>query len=67
MGWPDDREMPPIEGGDPANANPLARGDNRSVDRAQRQVLVGCHELSDSKPIACGNLLGHELARRQVA
>ena len=64
MGWPNDREMPPIEGGDPASANSLARGDDRSVDRAKRKVSVGCHQLRDSKPIGGGNLLGHELARR---
>jgi hypothetical protein len=64
MGRPNDREVPPIECGDPASANSLARGDDRSVDRTKRKVSVGCHQLRNSKPIGWGNLLGYELARR---
>ena len=67
MGWPDDREVPSIECGDPASANSLARGDDRSVDRTKRKVSVGRHQLRDSKPIGWRNLLGHQLARSQVA
>ena len=67
MGRFDDREVPAIECGDRASPEPLACRDDRSVDRAKRKVSVGCHQLRDSKPIGWANLLGNQLARRQVA
>ena len=67
MGRPGDREMPPIEGGDRGGAKPLARGDDRCVDGAERQVAVGSHQLGDPEPVGRNYLFGHQRARRQVA
>lgn len=67
VGRLDHSEVSPIECGDHASANSLARGDDRSVDRTKGKVSVGCDQLRNSKPIGWGNVFGHQLARRQIA
>lgn len=67
VGWPYHREVPPIECGNHASAKSLACRDDGSVDRAQGQVSVGCHQLRDSEPVGRGNALGHEIAGREVS
>lgn len=67
MGWPDDREMPAIEGGDGTRVKSFTSRDDRGVDRAKRQVAVAGHQLCDPQPVGRGDPLGHQLTRRQVA
>ena len=61
-----DTEMSTIYRRNLVDAQPLRCRDYRGVDRAEREVSVLRHELSDPKPISSRDRLDNERTLRQI-
>lgn len=65
--WPHHGEVAAIERGDLGAPEPLGCGHHRGVDRPERQVAVGRHQLGDAKPVRGRNRVRNEVAGGEVA
>lgn len=52
MGWPDDAEVPPVQGGDVHRAQPLRDRDDDGVGCAEGQVRVLLNKVGGSRSVS---------------
>jgi hypothetical protein len=64
---PDDAEVAAVDGRELGEAEPLRGGDDRRVDRAEREVAVAGDELGNAQPVGGEHGLDRECARGKVA
>lgn len=64
--WSDDTEVATIDGRDFGGIEPLRCGDYRSVDSAERHVVILSDELGDSDWVSCVQWLDRETAAGKI-
>ena len=67
MGGANDREVPPIEGGDAMDAEALGDGDDRRVRAAEAKVGLPLGEVGHTSDVSVGQLGQPQATRPEVA
>ena len=67
MDGANDREVPPIEGGDAMDAEALGDGDDRRVGTAEAKVGIALGEVSHTSDVSVGQLGQLQATRPEVA
>src|SRR3954454_339632 len=67
MGGADDREMAPVEGGDPIDAQALGDGDERGIGPAETEVRVPLNQVGHAHDVGSGQLCQLQPAGPEVA
>lgn len=65
--WANDVEVTAVEGGDVFDAETLGRGDDRRIDRAEREIAIRGDELGHSQPVAGGHVIDGKGAAGEVS
>lgn len=61
-----DREVSPVEGCRLGDIETFGGGDDRCIDRSERQVWILAHQFGDAQPIGCRHGFDAEFTRGQV-
>ena len=67
VGGANDREVPPIEGGDAMDAEALGDGDDRRVGTAEAKVGIALGEVGHTSDVSVGQLGQLQATRPEVA